>query len=40
MKNLSTVYLIPTFLDEEGMDALPDYILDAVKNIRSFFCRE
>ncbi len=36
MKTLSTVYLIPTFLDEEGMDALPAYILDAVKDPKFF----
>jgi 16S rRNA (cytidine1402-2'-O)-methyltransferase len=37
MKNPATVYLIPTFLDEEGMDALPVYILDAVKSAQVFF---
>ncbi len=37
MKSLSTVYLIPTFLDEEGMDALPAYILNAVKSSEVFF---
>ncbi len=37
MKNPSTVYLIPTFLDEDGMDVLPAYILDAVKSSEVFF---
>ncbi len=37
MKTPSTVYLIPTFLDEEGMDALPAYILNAVKSTEVFF---
>jgi 16S rRNA (cytidine1402-2'-O)-methyltransferase len=33
----ATVYLIPTFLDEDGMEALPDYILQAVKDSEVFF---
>jgi len=37
MKNASTVYLIPTFLDESGLHVLPDYILDAVKIAEVFF---
>ncbi len=37
MKTLSTVYLIPAFLDEEGMDAIPAYILNAVKRSEVFF---
>jgi 16S rRNA (cytidine1402-2'-O)-methyltransferase len=37
MKSRATVYLIPTFLDEEGMNALPAYILDAVKETDVFF---
>lgn len=37
MKNSSTVYLIPSFLDEEGMDALPAYLLQAVKASEVFF---
>ena len=37
MKNTSNVYLIPTFLDEDGLNALPDYILDAVKATEVFF---
>jgi 16S rRNA (cytidine1402-2'-O)-methyltransferase len=37
MKTLSTVYLIPTFLDEEGIDAIPAYILNAVKKSEVFF---
>ncbi len=40
MNSQATVYLIPTFLDEEGMDALPAYILNAVKSSRGFFCRK
>jgi 16S rRNA (cytidine1402-2'-O)-methyltransferase len=37
MKDPATVYLIPSFLDEEGMDALPVYILNAVKSSEVFF---
>jgi 16S rRNA (cytidine1402-2'-O)-methyltransferase len=37
MKVRSTVYLIPTFLDEEGMDVLPAYILQAIKAAEVFF---
>jgi 16S rRNA (cytidine1402-2'-O)-methyltransferase len=37
MNKLSTLYLIPTFLDEGGMNVLPDYILDAVKAAEVFF---
>jgi 16S rRNA (cytidine1402-2'-O)-methyltransferase len=37
MKGTGTVYLIPTFLDEEGMDVLPAYILDAVQSAEVFF---
>ena len=37
MKTPATVYLIPTALDEEGMDSLPLYILDAVKSTEVFF---
>ncbi|HET7001047.1 MAG TPA: SAM-dependent methyltransferase [Puia sp.] len=37
MKNPSTVYLIPTFLDEDGLNVLPAYILDAVKASEVFF---
>lgn len=37
MKNVSTVYLIPTFLDEDGLNVLPEYILDAVKVSEVFF---
>src|SRR4051812_18528274 len=34
-----TVYLIPTVLhdDEQGLQAIPAYILDAVKNCKAFF---
>jgi 16S rRNA (cytidine1402-2'-O)-methyltransferase len=37
MSPQAIVYLIPTFLDEEGMEALPDYILQAVKDSDAFF---
>jgi 16S rRNA (cytidine1402-2'-O)-methyltransferase len=37
MTRRSTVYLIPTFLDETGMDALPAYILQAVQAAEVFF---
>ena len=37
MKNVSTVYLIPTFLDEGALYVIPDYILDAVKAAEVFF---
>jgi 16S rRNA (cytidine1402-2'-O)-methyltransferase len=37
MKVPATVYLIPTFLDETGMNALPAYILEAVKASEVFF---
>lgn len=34
------VYLIPSFLDEEGLAALPAYIIDAVLNCQVFFVEE
>jgi 16S rRNA (cytidine1402-2'-O)-methyltransferase len=37
MKNAAIVYLIPTLLDEEGMEVLPAYILNAVKATDVFF---
>jgi 16S rRNA (cytidine1402-2'-O)-methyltransferase len=37
MKTEAIVFLIPAFLDEEGLDALPAYILDAVKSSDAFF---
>jgi 16S rRNA (cytidine1402-2'-O)-methyltransferase len=37
MKTRATVYLIPTFLDEEAMDVLPVYLLNAVKAAEVFF---
>jgi 16S rRNA (cytidine1402-2'-O)-methyltransferase len=37
MKVRATLYLIPSFLDEEGLDAIPAYILDAVKETEVFF---
>lgn len=32
-----TVYLIPTYLDEQALNPLPAYILDAVKQCQVFF---
>jgi len=37
MKSPATVYLIPSFLDEEGLDALPAYLLQAVQESEVFF---
>ncbi len=37
MSRTATVYLIPCFLDEEGMDALPAYLLTAVREAEVFF---
>jgi 16S rRNA (cytidine1402-2'-O)-methyltransferase len=37
MKGIGTVYLIPTLLDEEGLAALPAYILDAIQKAEVFF---
>ena len=37
MTDLANIYLIPTQLDEEGLDALPAYLLDAVKATDVFF---
>jgi 16S rRNA (cytidine1402-2'-O)-methyltransferase len=37
MKGPATVYLIPTFLDEENMEVLPAYIIGAVKSAEVFF---
>ena len=34
---MATVYLIPSLLSEEGLDAIPPYILDAIKNSQIFF---
>jgi len=34
---MSTVYLIPSLLAEEGLDAIPAYITDAIKNCSIFF---
>jgi len=33
----ATLYLIPSFLDEEGMDALPAYLLSAIQHTEVFF---
>jgi 16S rRNA (cytidine1402-2'-O)-methyltransferase len=37
MKSRAIVYLIPTFLHEEGMAALPAYIMEALKDAEVFF---
>jgi 16S rRNA (cytidine1402-2'-O)-methyltransferase len=37
MKAPATIYLIPTFLDEDALHVLPDYILQAVKRCEVFF---
>jgi 16S rRNA (cytidine1402-2'-O)-methyltransferase len=37
MKNEAIVYLIPTFLSEDGLNVLPVYLLDAVKDAEVFF---
>ena len=34
---MSTVYLIPSLLAEEGLDAIPAYIAEAIKNCQIFF---
>lgn len=34
---MSTVYLIPSLLDEEGLDAIPSYIIPAIKDCQVFF---
>jgi len=34
---IGRVYLIPTFLDEENLQTIPPYILDAVKECHAFF---
>ncbi len=34
---MATVYLIPSLLAEEGLDAIPPYITDAVKKCQVFF---
>lgn len=33
----ASVYLIPSLLDENGLHAIPPYVLDAVKNCKVFF---
>lgn len=37
MDRKGIVYLIPSLLDENGIDAIPSYIITAVKNCRVFF---
>lgn len=34
---MATVYLIPSLLSEEGLAAIPPYILDTIKNCQVFF---
>jgi 16S rRNA (cytidine1402-2'-O)-methyltransferase len=34
---LGMVYLIPSFIDEENLQTIPPYVLDAVKNCSAFF---
>ena len=34
---MPTVYLIPSLLQEEGLEAIPTYIVDVLKNCRVFF---
>ncbi len=34
---MATVYLIPSLLHEEGPDAIPSYILNAIKECKVFF---
>jgi len=34
---MAKVYLIPSLLSEEGIDAIPPYILEAIKNCQVFF---
>ena len=34
---MTTVYLIPSLLAEEGIDAIPPYIIEAIKNCQVFF---
>jgi 16S rRNA (cytidine1402-2'-O)-methyltransferase len=34
---MATVYLIPSLLAEEGLDAIPPYVVDAIKNCEVFF---
>jgi len=34
---MAAVYLIPSLLSEEGLDAIPPYITDAIKNCQVFF---
>lgn len=37
MKPIATVYLIPTFLEEDSLEVLPEYITQAVKACEVFF---
>jgi 16S rRNA (cytidine1402-2'-O)-methyltransferase len=34
---MATVYLIPSLLSEEGLNAIPPYVVDAIKNCQVFF---
>jgi 16S rRNA (cytidine1402-2'-O)-methyltransferase len=37
MSRTATVYLVPCFLDEDGMDALPGYLLPVIQKTEVFF---
>ena len=37
MDQKGIVYLIPSLLDENGMEAIPSYIITAVKDCKVFF---
>ena len=37
MEPTGTVYLIPSLLDESGVEAIPSYVIDAVKKCSVFF---
>lgn len=34
---MATIYLIPSLLHEEGLNAIPPYVIDAIKSCQSFF---
>ena len=37
MTSTSIIYLVPSFLSEEAVDTIPDYVIDAVKNCNVIF---
>jgi len=37
MPSIAKVYLVPTFLDEDSLFVIPNYVLDAVKECQVFF---